>query len=315
MRGTNPSLTQTLINGHTVAAGDWFVLNQVAQVGRSVSYTLLPSELVDQVVVHKSSAGLARRGRRRRLGRHHDAQAARFQRPDDVRRLARWRLRRPAGQDRPAVQRLVQLEERRQHDRRAGAGVLRGAAPAPRRRRSCSATSTIEAGSAIATTNPDLAGVHVSGLDRRGLVRTEARAHGRPASTSSSDAERRSQRSTLQYFMSNLDATNYNRNYLLWATHFIDAARARRPLRATWSRTARSRRPVSRRFPARSTACTTRSRAPTRRRARTTSASKRAMHVSDAWTFVGKLGTSTGHGKTPTQDVSETRRPAGTGAG
>jgi iron complex outermembrane receptor protein len=55
MRGTNPSLTQTLINGHNVASGDWFVLNQVSQVGRSVSYTLLPSELVDQIVVYKSS--------------------------------------------------------------------------------------------------------------------------------------------------------------------------------------------------------------------------------------------------------------------
>jgi iron complex outermembrane recepter protein len=31
------------------------VLNQVQQVGRSVSYTLLPSELVSQIVVHKSS--------------------------------------------------------------------------------------------------------------------------------------------------------------------------------------------------------------------------------------------------------------------
>ena len=35
MRGTNPSLTQTLINGHNMAAGDWFVLNQSgAGVGR-----------------------------------------------------------------------------------------------------------------------------------------------------------------------------------------------------------------------------------------------------------------------------------------
>ena len=34
MRGTNPSLTQTLINGHGVAAGDWFVLDQV-QIGRA----------------------------------------------------------------------------------------------------------------------------------------------------------------------------------------------------------------------------------------------------------------------------------------
>src|SRR5882672_11194916 len=55
MRGTNPSLTQTLINGHNVASGDWFVLNQIQQVGRSVSYTLLPSELVNTIVVRKSS--------------------------------------------------------------------------------------------------------------------------------------------------------------------------------------------------------------------------------------------------------------------
>ena len=55
MRGTNPSLTQTLINGHNIAAGDWFVLNQTSTVGRSVSYTLLPSELVSSIVVHKSS--------------------------------------------------------------------------------------------------------------------------------------------------------------------------------------------------------------------------------------------------------------------
>src|SRR6516225_9020444 len=55
LRGTGPSLTQTLIDGHNVASGDWFVLNQTGTVGRSVSYTLLPSELVSQVVVQKSS--------------------------------------------------------------------------------------------------------------------------------------------------------------------------------------------------------------------------------------------------------------------
>ncbi len=55
MRGTGPSLTQTLINGHNIASGDWFVLGQTGTVGRSVSYTLLPSEVVSSVVVHKSS--------------------------------------------------------------------------------------------------------------------------------------------------------------------------------------------------------------------------------------------------------------------
>src|SRR6478672_2596295 len=55
MRGTNPSLTLTQINGHPVSSGDWFVLNQSDNAGRSVSYTLLPSSLVSQVVVHKTS--------------------------------------------------------------------------------------------------------------------------------------------------------------------------------------------------------------------------------------------------------------------
>ena len=55
LRGTSPSLTQTLINGHSVGSADWFVLSQGNNVGRSVSYSLLPSELVNSVEVNKSS--------------------------------------------------------------------------------------------------------------------------------------------------------------------------------------------------------------------------------------------------------------------
>src|SRR5215472_13620481 len=55
LRGTGPSYTLTLVDGHNVASGDWFVLDQTGTVGRSVSYTLLPSELVSKVVVNKSS--------------------------------------------------------------------------------------------------------------------------------------------------------------------------------------------------------------------------------------------------------------------
>lgn len=55
LRGTSPSLTQTLIDGHSVGSADWFVLSQGNNVGRSVSYTLLPSELVGSVQVNKSS--------------------------------------------------------------------------------------------------------------------------------------------------------------------------------------------------------------------------------------------------------------------
>ncbi|PMQ15515.1 TonB-dependent receptor [Janthinobacterium sp. AD80] len=55
IRGTSPSLTQTLINGHAVGTGDWFVTDQVGTVGRSVSFALLPSEIVSRVTVQKSS--------------------------------------------------------------------------------------------------------------------------------------------------------------------------------------------------------------------------------------------------------------------
>ena len=55
LRGTSPSLQQTLFNGHAISTGDWFVLNQVGgSVGRSSSFSLLPSELVGSIVVQKS---------------------------------------------------------------------------------------------------------------------------------------------------------------------------------------------------------------------------------------------------------------------
>lgn len=55
LRGTSPSLTQTLVNGHTIGSADWFILSQTETVGRSVSYSLLPSEIVSQAIVNKTS--------------------------------------------------------------------------------------------------------------------------------------------------------------------------------------------------------------------------------------------------------------------
>ncbi|MYN45612.1 TonB-dependent receptor [Pseudoduganella sp. FT93W] len=55
IRGTNPSLTQTTVNGHSIATGDWYVGDQTGTVGRSVSFTLLPSEIVGSVEVLKSA--------------------------------------------------------------------------------------------------------------------------------------------------------------------------------------------------------------------------------------------------------------------
>jgi iron complex outermembrane receptor protein len=54
IRGTSPSLTQVTVDGHAVATGDWFILDQFQTVGRSVSFTLLPSELIGSTVVYKT---------------------------------------------------------------------------------------------------------------------------------------------------------------------------------------------------------------------------------------------------------------------
>jgi len=54
IRGTSASLTQTLVNGHSVSTGDWFILDQYQDIGRSVSYSLFPAEIVSSVKVYKS---------------------------------------------------------------------------------------------------------------------------------------------------------------------------------------------------------------------------------------------------------------------
>src|SRR5580704_16161819 len=54
IRGTSPSLTQVTVDGHSIATGDWFILDQFQTVGRSVSFTLLPAEMVQSTIVYKT---------------------------------------------------------------------------------------------------------------------------------------------------------------------------------------------------------------------------------------------------------------------
>ncbi|WP_380874371.1 TonB-dependent receptor [Sphingomonas sp. DBB INV C78] len=53
LRGTAPNLTKTLLNGHSVATADWFILDQVDST-RSFNYLVLPSEIVGQLEVYKT---------------------------------------------------------------------------------------------------------------------------------------------------------------------------------------------------------------------------------------------------------------------
>ncbi len=54
LRGTAASLTRTLLNGHELATADWFILDQL-NTTRGFNYLILPSDIVGQISVHKSS--------------------------------------------------------------------------------------------------------------------------------------------------------------------------------------------------------------------------------------------------------------------
>ena len=54
LRGTPSALTLTTLNGHSVSSGDWFADNIIGG-GRSVSFSLFPSELIGKVSVYKGS--------------------------------------------------------------------------------------------------------------------------------------------------------------------------------------------------------------------------------------------------------------------
>lgn len=311
MRGTNPSLTQTLLNGHNVAAGDWFVLNQVQQVGRSVSYTLLPSELVSQIVVHKSSqASLIEGGvagsvdivTRRPLDfaetttLHTSIGSVYADLPSktdpQVSALFNWKN----ATDTFGV--LLQAFSEERHLRRDGVEVL--------------GYETIAPGSAIATSNPDLSGVRYPALIGAALF--EQKRERRGGLVDFEFRPKEDLRFDLQFFVSELDAENYNRNYLLWGSRILGGGNGQAPLPGyvvtNNTLTSATFAPV----PGNYYGIYDQISRPDESASANYGSLDFSYRMNDAWSLSGQVGTSTGHGKTPTQDVSETLPGAGAGA-
>ncbi|MEA3152397.1 MAG: iron complex outerrane recepter protein [Gammaproteobacteria bacterium] len=312
MRGTNPSLTQTLINGHNVAAGDWFVLDQTGTVGRSVSYTLLPSEIVSKVVVQKSSsASLVEGGvagsidiitrkpleftKPFTLEASAGAVYAKLPSKTDGQysALANWK------NDANNFGVMVQLFSESRHLRRDGTEVL--------------GYETIAPGSKIALSNPDLSGVQYPKDIGAALFEQKRERNGglldiefKPTDDLTLD---------LSGFASKLTASNFNRNYLLWSTHFIAAGAGQAPLPG---------------YTVQNNTLTSASFAPVAGTAygvydqisrpdETATAHfinlDTDWHVAESLSFLGQVGYSWGDGKTPQQNVSETNPGVGSGAG
>ena len=226
LRGTNPSLTQTMINGHMVGSGDWFVLNQVGTVGRSVSYSLLPSEIVSKVIVRKGSqadvveggvAGtvdiLTRRPLdfRKNLTLEASLGAVYAELPGKTdpqfNAIINWK------NESSTAGVLFQVFSEKRSLRRDGQEML--------------GYNTIAAGSTIALAHPDLAGVaYPNAIGSALFEQVRERTGGlldvqfRPTPGLTLD---------FNGFLSHMKATNYNRNFIVWPSKILGGGSGQAP--------------------------------------------------------------------------------------
>ncbi len=315
MRGTNPSLTQTLINGHNVASGDWFVLGQTGTVGRSVSYTLLPSELVSRVEVHKSSeASLVEGGvagsvdiiTRKPLdfkqqltveGSIGEVYADLPKKSDpQFSALINWK------NDANTMGVMLQAFSETRHLRRDGQEEL--------------GYEQIAAGSKIATSNPNLSGAWYPTAIGSALFEQKRERKGglidvqiKPSNDLTLD---------LSGFDSKMDAANYNRNFMVWNTHFINQGAGQAPDPGYTVKTTNGVSTLTNAtftgVPGTQYGIYDQISRPDESASSDFLSLDLAYRVNDKLKVKAKLGTSTGHGKTPTQDVAEWDIAKGTGA-
>ena len=312
MRGTSPSFTQTLIDGHNIGTGDWFVLNQSGTVGRSVSYSLLPSELVEKVEVHKSSeARLVEGGAvgsinivtRRPLNftpgfsAHASLGLVHASLPSktdpQLSALFNW-----TNDDR-TFGLMVQGFSEERHLRRDGQELLGYEQIAP--------------GSAIATSNPDLSGVYYPTLIGSALFEQERKRTGGLVSAQFKPSDNFT--FSLTGFSSKMKADNYNRNYMLWGARILGQGAGQAP---NPGYVVRNNTLVSAEFSAqaaRQYGIYDQISRPGAESSTNFFSADAQWDVSDKLRFTAQAGTSTGHGKTPTQDVAEWDVGLGSGAG
>ncbi|HEU4600468.1 MAG TPA: TonB-dependent receptor plug domain-containing protein, partial [Steroidobacteraceae bacterium] len=218
LRGTSPSLTQTLINGHSVGSADWFVLSQGNNVGRSVSYTLLPSELVNSVEVNKSSNAKLQEGgttgtvniitrkplqftdsltTEASVGSVYSDQADAY----DPQVSGLFNYKNEDSTFGVLLQVFKQKRSLRRDAQEIPGGFFKIADTDP-----------------VAATNPDLVGVYVPGLVGSTLFEQVRDRTGGLLELQFKPSDNLTL--GLSGFLSDMDADNYNRNFMMWGGNF-----------------------------------------------------------------------------------------------
>ncbi|HEV8694539.1 MAG TPA: TonB-dependent receptor plug domain-containing protein, partial [Lysobacter sp.] len=325
MRGTSPSFTQTLIDGHNIGTGDWFVLNQTGTVGRSVSYSLLPSELVDKVVVRKSSeAKLVEGGATGSIdiitrnplnfdpgfsifGTVGAVYAEKPSKTDpQISVLGNWK-----NQD-GSFGLTVQAFSEERHLRRDGQELLGYEQIQPNVATTDPVTGVVTNSSPIALSNPDLVGVYYPSLIGSALFEQERKRTGGMFTAQWKPSD--SVELEANYFRSDMKADNYNRNYMLWGARILGQGNGQAPLPGY---VVRDNTLVSAQFaadPTRQYGIYDQISRPGAKSSTEFLSLEGKWDVTDKLRLSGQAGTSEGHGETPTQDVAEWDVGKGTGA-
>jgi iron complex outermembrane receptor protein len=309
MRGTSPSYTQTLVNGHNIASGDWFVLNQTGTVGRSVSYSLLPSELVEQVVVRKAyEAKLVEGGLTGSVdiithsplnfddgvtfSGNIGAVYAELPSETDpqLSALLNWK-----NAD-ATVGIMVQAFSQTRHLRRDGQEIL--------------GYNVISGTDAAAVAHPDLEGVFYPTLIGSALFEQERERIGGQVTLEFAPTDNLT--FVIDGFTTTLEASNYNRNYMLWGARIIQGGAV-----PDAGYVVRDNTLVEANFtadPSKQYGIYDQISRPGDESSAKYVSADAEWTMNDRWTFWGQIGTSKGRGKTPTQDVAEWDLGLGSGA-
>jgi iron complex outermembrane recepter protein len=311
MKGTNPSYTQTTIDGHFVASGDWFVLDQTGTVGRSVSYTLLPAEIFSKVDVQKTQeadlieggiAGSVDMITRKPLDFQKNtvevsAGAVYADLPDKT--SPQFSGLAAFVNDAHNFGVVLEAFAQTRDLRRDGQEILNYGQIAP--------------GSAVALKDPNLSNVYYPGLIDSALFEQTRQNTGGLVNIELQPSD------ALTFiasgFYSKMDATNFNRSYSFWGNNVVasGAGEAPAPGYVVQNNTL-----VSAQFPG--IAGTSYGVYDQIARPDESSDSNFGnldikLKATEHLDLLGQVGVSTGHGRTPEQDVSETLAGTGTGGG
>jgi iron complex outermembrane receptor protein len=309
MRGTSPSYTQTQINGHNIASGDWFVLNQTGTVGRSVSYSLLPSELVEQIIVRKAyeaklveggitgsvdiithsplnfDAGMTFSG---------NVGLVYADLPDEtdpqLSGLFNWK------NENATFGVMVQAFSQKRHLRRDGQEIL--------------GYNVMAEADAAVQAYPDLEGVLYPTLIGSSLFEQKRERTGGQITLEFAPVDNLTIQ--LDAFKSKLKASNYNRNYMLWGARTIQGGAIPDAGYVVSDNTLTEANFTA--DPSKQYGIYDQISRPGDKSGTKYFSADIEWNINQDWTLFGQAGTSKGYGKTPTQDVAEWDLGLGSGA-